>query len=209
MKKQKKERTSKCISFFRCVTKERKSHGWRRKKEERSKINQQFFSQNWFVSLINFQRFWPSHSTNWKLFSHHFVCLLPFPTKSEAIFSFPLKKSGKSVLARKMLKIKVLSCINVFGFFKLLSVHFVYVLCKMLLLSIFRAKLKIIFSLRNMNETASKQLEKVTEVLGLCTFGVGNTTWQLIQSKFIRCFRLRPNWRIFKGLFLKQVLPWN
>jgi len=46
----------------------------------------------------------------------------------------------------------------------------------MLILSIFHAKLNIIFSLRNINETASKQLENVTEVLGLCTFGVGNTT---------------------------------
>ena len=43
------------------------------------------------------------------------LCVLPFPTKREAIFSFAFKKSRKSLLARKMFKIKLLWYINTGG----------------------------------------------------------------------------------------------
>ena len=72
------------------------------------------------------------------------------------------------------------------GTFKPLLCTFLYLLFRKLILSIFRAKHKIIFSLRNIDEEALKQLEMVTEV----TKGTYKLQKGLKRTKRLWCEKL-------------------
>ena len=163
------------------------------------------------MSLNNFQLFWPSHSNDWELFYFKSLSVLPFPTKSEAFFSFAFKKSRKSLLARKIFKIKFWWHINILSTSTPLLCTFVYVLFRKLILSIFRAKHKIIFSLRNIDEETLKQLEMVTEG----TKGTYKLQKVLRRTKNLWCeklfyfrppnfFRAKKKQQLFSTLHLRE-----